>query len=132
MRKLVVVFASVGLFFACNQAPKQPVNVEGNWTFKEHVKGNAELNTQNEAMINSIVSLFEGGTISMQEGKVNLKSPVAGDRSGTYMVNDGKLDVAFGSKSQFSLHVANQDSNLVILFNENGEAETGKIVLVKE
>lgn len=130
MKKLLFV-AIVALFMACNSAPKEPLKVEGKWNFKEFVEGTAELNPQNQAMVNTIVNMFKDGSIEMAEGKVTLVSPSAGERSGTYTVEDGKLNVKFGENSQFALHVANENGNLIILFNEDGSKETGKIVMAK-
>lgn len=123
--------AAAALFMACNSTPKQEVKVDGDWTFSEFVEGKAELNPQNQAMIQSIVKLFKDGSVSFKDGKINIQSPVAGKRSGTYTIEDGKLNAALGGNSQFSLHVANEAGNLVILFNEDGSQETGKIVLKK-
>ena len=132
MKNLFVALVSLVLF-ACNQQPANEVNVEGNWKFDKHVEGDAKLNPENKMMVQSIVNLFEGGSVSLKDGKISMKSSAAGSRKGTYTVADGKLNVQFGENSQFSLHVANQDSTgLLILFNEGGEKETGKIVLLKE
>ena len=87
---------------------------------------------ENKAMIQSITSLFEDGKISFKEGKVSIKSPVAGNRNGTYTLKNGIIDMEFGANSQVSLHIKNDGQNLAILFNEDGENETGKIILVKE
>ena len=38
----------------------------------------------------------------------------------------------FGENSQVSLHIKNDGENLAILFSEDGENETGKIILVKK
>lgn len=127
MKKLLFV-AITALFVACNSTPKEPVSVEGTWNYKEFVEGKTELNPQNQAMVNTIVEMFKDGSIAMSEGKVTLNSPSVGKRSGTYFVEDGKLNVKFGENSQFVLHVANEGGNLIILFNEDGSTETGKIV----
>lgn len=62
------------------------------------------MNPQNEAMINSIVKLFKDVTIWLKD--VNI--PGAGKRSGTYTVEEGKINVALGGNDQFSLHVINE------------------------
>ncbi len=132
MKNLFIVAVSLVLF-ACNQQSSHVVNVEGDWKFDKHVEGEAKLNPENKMMVQSIVSLFEGGSMSLKGGKISMNSSEAGDRKGTYTVEDGKLNVQLGKNSQFSLHVANQDSTgLLILFNEGGEKETGKIVMLKE
>lgn len=132
MKKLFVVVVSLVLF-ACNQQVAKDVNVEGNWKFDKYVEGKAELSPENEMMVKSIVNLFEGGSMSLKDGEISMNSATAGDREGTYTVTNGKLNVQFSKNSQFSLHVANQDSTgLLILFNEDGEKQTGKIVLIKE
>ena len=133
MKKTITILFSAVLFFAaCNQEPAKKINVEGAWKFEQHIEGKAELNAQSAAMINSIVSLFKDGEVEFKEGNVNMKGPVVGNRKGTYTVKDGKLDVELGKGSQFSLHVKNEGANLIVLFNEDGDQETGKIVLVKK
>lgn len=129
MKKLLITI-SAGLLLACGTA-KKPVQVEGDWKFKEHVEGNASLNPQNQAMVTSIVKMFENGELSLKDGNATLSSPSVGDRQGTYTVEDGKLNVKLGENSQFALHVANDNGNLIILFNEDGSKETGKIVMTK-
>ena len=81
--------------------------------------------------MNSITSLFKDGTISFNKGNVNIKSPVAGNRTGTYTLKNGIIDMEFGENSQVSLHIKNDGENLAILFSEDGENETGKIILAK-
>ena len=53
------MFSAVIFFTACEPKPEVKVNVEGDWKFSEHVKGKAELNPQNQMMINTIVSVFK-------------------------------------------------------------------------
>jgi hypothetical protein len=131
MKKTLVVLVCA-LLVACNQESDKEVHVEGNWKFEKYVEGKIELVPENEMMVKSIVNLFKGAQLSLQDGKVTMKSAAAGHRKGTYTVTDAKLHVQFSEKSQFSLHVSNQDSTrLLILFNENGEKQTGKIVLLK-
>jgi len=132
MKKIFVVAISL-VMFACNPEPAKVVNVEGDWRFDQFVEGEAELVPENQMMVKSIVNLFDGCSMSLNDGEISLTSGVAGKREGTYTVVDGKLNVQFGANSQFSLHVENQDSTaLLILFNEGGEKETGKIVLLKQ
>lgn len=83
-------------------------------------------------MINSIVALFKDGKISFKEDNVAIKSSVAGDKSGIYTIRNGIINMEFGENSQVSLHIKNDGENLAILFSENGENETGKIILVKK
>ena len=66
------------------------------------------MNPQNEAIINSIVKLFKDVTIWLKDVKVDMNIPGAGKRSGTYTVEEGKLNVALGGNDQFSLHVINE------------------------
>ena len=131
MKKIILNTFLVLLTVVACQSP-QEIKVEGNWVFGELIEGKAELNNQNKAMIQSITSLFEDGEISFKEGKVSIKSPVAGNRNGTYTLKNGIIDMEFGANSQVSLHIKNDGQNLAILFNEDGENETGKIILVKE
>lgn len=131
MKTLIpIVFACIICFIACQ--PTKEIDLEGTWYFSEHIEGNAELNAQSKAMIKSITSIFKDGTISFKEGTVVMKSPVAGDRTGTYTAGNGVVDMEFGKSSQISLHIKNENNNLVILFNENGEDETGKIILTQK
>lgn len=131
MKKVMAfLFSAVLLFTACE--PVKEVKVEGDWKFSEHVQGKAKLNPQNQAMITSIASLFIDGSISLKEGKVEMASPKGGSRKGTYTISNGKLDMAFGAKNQVSINVMNEGQNLIVLFNEGGVEETGKIVLVKK
>ncbi len=131
MKKIILNTFLVLLTVVAGQSP-QEIKVEGNWVFGELIEGKAELNNQNKAMIQSITSLFEDGEISFKEGKVSIKSPVAENRTGTYTLKNGIIDMEFGANSQVSLHIKNDGQNLAILFNEDGENETGKIILVKE
>lgn len=126
-----MMFSAVLLFAACEPKPELKVNVEGDWKFLEHVEGNAELNPQNQMMIKSIVSIFEDASISMKDGKISLESKGAGKRTGTYTIKNGKWDVSFGESGHLSLNVTNEKDNLIVLFNEGGAEETGKIVLTK-
>ena len=59
-------------------------------------------------------------------------SPKRGNRTGTYTLENGKLDMAFGDNNQVSLNVMNEENNLIVLFNEGDPEETGKIILVKK
>lgn len=130
MRTLIpIVFLALICTTSCE--PPKEVKVQGNWEFSELVKGKTELNRQNKAMIKSITSLFEDGTISFNKGNVNINSPVAGNRTGTYTLKNGIIDMEFGENSQVSLHIKNDGENLAILFSEDGENETGKIILAK-
>ena len=131
MKKLIpIIFLILICSIACE--PAKEIKVEGNWAFSELIQGKAELNNQNKAMIKSITSLFKDGEISFKEGNVTIKSPVAGNRTGTYTVKNGIIDMEFGENSQVSLHIKNDGENLAILFSEDGENETGKIILVKK
>ena len=131
MKTLIpIVLSHIICFTACQ--PTKKTNIEGNWSFSEHIEGKAELNSQSKAMIKSITSIFKDGTISFKEGTVVMKSPVAGHRTGTYTVVNGVVDMEFGETSQISLHIKNENNKLVILFNENGEDETGKIILTQK
>tara|TARA_B100001778_G_scaffold305904_1_gene284825 strand:- start:1880 stop:2275 length:396 start_codon:yes stop_codon:yes gene_type:complete len=131
MKKLIpIIFLILICSVACE--PAKEIKVEGNWEFSELIQGKAELNNQNKAMIKSITSLFKDGEISFKEGNVTIKSPVAGNRTGTYTVKNGIIDMEFGENSQVSLHIKNDGENLAILFSEDGENETGKIILVKK
>ena len=131
MKKLIpIIFLILICSLACE--PAKEIKVEGNWEFSELIQGKAELNNQNKAMIKSITSLFKDGEISFKEGNVTIKSPVAGNRTGTYTVKNGIIDMEFGENSQVSLHIKNDGENLAILFSEDGENETGKIILVKK
>ncbi|MAS52571.1 MAG: hypothetical protein CMD20_05145 [Flavobacteriales bacterium] len=131
MKKLMpIIFLILICSVACE--PAKEIKVEGNWEFSELIQGKAELNNQNKAMIKSITSLFKDGEISFKEGNVTIKSPVAGNRTGTYTVKNGIIDMEFGENSQVSLHIKNDGENLAILFSEDGENETGKIILVKK
>ena len=131
MKKLIpIIFLILICSLACE--PAKEIKVEGNWEFSELIQGKAELNNQNKAMIKSITSLFKDGEISFKEGNVTIKSPVAGNRKGTYTVKNGIIDMEFGENSQVSLHIKNDGENLAILFSEDGENETGKIILVKK
>ena len=131
MKKLIpIIFLILICSVACE--PAKEIKVEGNWEFSELIQGKAELNNQNKAMIKSITSLFKDGEISFKEGNVTIKSPVAGNRTGTYTVKNGIIDMEFGENSQVSLHIKNDGENLAILFSEYGENETGKIILVKK
>ena len=131
MKKLIpIIFLILICSVACE--PAKEIKVEGNWEFSELIQGKAELNNQNKTMIKSITSLFKDGEISFKEGNVTIKSPVAGNRTGTYTVKNGIIDMEFGENSQVSLHIKNDGENLAILFSEDGENETGKIILVKE
>ena len=125
-----IIFLILICSVACE--PAKEIKVEGNWEFSELIQGKAELNNQNKAMIKSITSLFKDGEISFKEGNVTIKSPVAGNRTGTYTVKNGIIDMEFGENSQVSLHIKNDGENLAILFSEDGENETGKIILVKK
>ena len=125
-----IIFLILICSVACE--PAKEIKVEGNWEFSELIQGKAELNNQNKAMIKSITSLFKDGEISFKEGNVTIKSPVAGNRTGTYTVKNGIIDMEFGENSQVSLHIKNDGENLAILFSEYGENETGKIILVKK
>ena len=130
MRKLIpVVFLSIIFTIACE--PAKNVEVEGNWKFSELIKGKIELNNQNKAMIKSITSIFKDGEISFKDGNVTIKSPVAGNRIGTYTLNNDVIDMEFGANSQISLHMKNEGENLAILFSKDGENETGKILMIK-
>ena len=132
MKKTLVVLVSA-ILVACNQQSGKEVHVEGNWKFEKYVEGRTKLVLEDEMMVKSIVNLFKGAHLFLQDGKVTMKSAAAGNRKGTYTVTDAKLHVQFSEKSQFSLHVSNQDSTrLLILFNENGEKKTGKCVFVKK
>ena len=62
MKKLILSLVFAVALIACGEADK-PVNVNGDWKFKEHVEGTMNMNPQNEAMINSIVKLFKDVTI---------------------------------------------------------------------
>ena len=127
--KLIKMFLVSLLFFACNNQVQQPLSVEGDWKFKAFVPGSQELNPQNQAMVDAIVDLFKDGTVHFQGDSIRLNSPSAGQRAGTYTLEAGKINAALGGNSQFSLNALNENGNLVILFNEDGNAETGKIVL---
>ena len=130
MRKLIpVVFLSIIFTIACE--PTKNVEVEGNWKFSELIKGKIELNNQNKAMIKSITSIFKDGEICFKDGNVTIKSPVAGNRIGTYTLNNDVIDMEFGANSQISLHMKNEGENLAILFSKDGENETGKILMIK-
>jgi len=132
MKKVIMLMFSAVIFFtACEPKPELKVNVEGDWKFSEHVKGKAELNPQNQMMINTIVSVFKDASISMKEGKISLESAGAGKREGTYTIKNGKWDVSFGGNNHLSLNVMNENDNLIVLFKEGGAEETGKIVLTK-
>ena len=82
-------------------------------------------------MIKSITSIFKDGEISFKDGNVTIKSPVAGNRIGTYTLNNDVIDMEFGANSQISLHMKNEGENLAILFSKDGENETGKILMIK-
>ncbi len=130
--KTLIPIVFFALIFATGCQPTKKINVEGNWSFSEYIEGKAELNAQNIAMIKSITSIFKDGIITFKEGTVVMKSPVAGDRTGTYTVSNGIVDMEFGETSQMSLHIKKENNNLVILFNENAEEETGKIILTQK
>lgn len=131
MKKLIpIIFLTLICSVACE--PAKEIKVEGSWEFSELFEGKTELNNQNKAIIKSITSLFKDGEISFKEGNVTIKSPVAGNRTGTYTVKNGIIDMEFGENSQVSLHIKNDGENLAILFSEDGENETGKIILVKK
>lgn len=70
------------------------------------------MNPQNDVMINSIVKLFKDGATSFKEVMIDMNSLVAGKRSETYKVEDGKLNVALGENNQFSLHIINEGEDL--------------------
>ena len=131
MKKLILLALIVSAFILACEPPNE-VKVQGSWYFSELIQGKSELNNQQKAMIKSITSLFKDGKISFNEGNVKIKSPLAGNRTGTYTLNNGIIDMAFGENSQVSLHIKNDGERLAILFSEDGEDETGKIVLIKE
>lgn len=132
MKKIILIlFGTVLILTACDQKPTKQVKVDGEWKYSEFVEGNAELDFQNKAMVNTIVSLFKDSKITMEKGIISLESPAAGSKNGTYTINNGRLDCEFGPNNQLSLHVDNEGENLIILFNENGAKETGKIILTK-
>tara|TARA_B100000767_G_scaffold268192_2_gene288057 strand:- start:17 stop:418 length:402 start_codon:yes stop_codon:yes gene_type:complete len=129
---IAILFSAVLLITACEPGKNVIVNVEGDWKFSEYVQGKAALNPQNKSMVNAIISIFENGSISLKEGKVEMLSPKRGNRTGTYTLENGKLDMAFGDNNQVSLNVMNEENNLIVLFNEGDPEETGKIILVKK
>lgn len=133
MKKVLFGLLSVVMIcISCEGNPPKKVNIEGNWKFDEHVKGTGDLNVQHQAIVKSIVSVFENGTVNYKsDGTLTMNSPVVGKKQGTYTVNNGKLEQHMGKNSQFILHVQNEGEKLAILFNEDGDASIGKILLVK-
>ena len=127
MNKLLSMLTIVVLL-GCNEQSNTTLMVEGDWKFSSFVEGNEELNAQNKAMVKSIVELFEDGTVSFYQDSIRIQSPTAGKRMGTYVIEEGKINASLGGNSQFSLNAMNEGGNLVILFNEDGATETGKII----
>ncbi len=132
MKKVFALLIAVVVFVACSSEPKKELKVDGDWKFQSFVEGETKLNPQSQAMVKSILKIFEDGEVSFKEGNIEINSPGVGKRSGTYTVEDGKISAKLGENSQFVLHASNEGETLVILFNEFGEKETGKIVMAKK
>lgn len=134
MKKLVFgILAATIVLLSCEGKAPKTVDVKGNWEFSKHIEGTGELSVQEQAMVKSIVSVFQDGSVNYKEdGTLTMESPRVGKRTGTYSINDGKLEQKMGENSQFILHVQNEGENLAILFNEGGDASVGKIILTKK
>lgn len=133
MKKAVTVILSAIVLFltSCEGTPKKEVNVVGDWKFEQFIEGTEKLSPQSEAMVNAIVSIFKDCEVSYKaDGNVVMKSPVVGNKTGTYTLDNGKLDQQLGKGTQFVLHLTNDKEKLVILLNEEDTKETGKILLV--
>lgn len=130
MKKLILSAAFAFMLVACSEPIK--LEVSGDWKFKEHVTGTASLNPQQQAMVTSISNLFRDGEISMHDGNISIKSPLGGNRSGTYTVKDGRLSTEFGANNQIILNDRNEGEHLVVLFGDATVDELGKLVLEKK
>ena len=132
MKKVFAIIIVALVFAACSSEPKKELKVDGDWEFQSFIEGETKLNPQSQAMVKSILKMFKDGEVSFKDGNIEINSPGIGKRSGTFSVEDGKISAKLGENSQFVLHASNQEETLVILFNEFGEKETGKIVMAKK
>jgi len=133
MRKVATVILSVMVLFfiACEGTAKKEVNVIGDWKFEQFIKGTEKLSPQSEAMVNAILSIFKDCEVSYKvDGTVAMTSPVVGSKTGTYTLDNGKLDQQMGERTQFILHLKNDKEKLVILLNEEDTKDSGRILLV--
>lgn len=133
MRKVATVILSVMVLFfiACEGTAKKEVNVIGDWKFEQFIEGTEKLSPQSEAMVNAILSIFKDCEVSYKaDGTVAMTSPVVGSKTGTYTLDNGKLDQQMGERTQFILHLKNDKEKLVILLNEEDTKDSGRILLV--
>ena len=133
MRKVVtVILSAIALTFtSCEGVPNKEVNLIGDWKFEKFIKGTENLSPQTEAMVKSIVSIFKDCEISYKaDGTVKMTSPEVGSKTGTYTLDNGKLDQQMGKGAKFILHLTNDKEKLVILFNEDETKDIGRILLV--
>ena len=133
MRKVVtVILSAIALIFtSCEGAPKKEVNLVGDWKFEKFIEGTEKLSPQTKAMVKSIVSIFKDCEISYKaDGTVKMTSLEMGSKTGTYTLDNGKLDQQMGKNNQFVLHLTNDKEKLVIFFNEDETKESGRILLV--
>ena len=127
----VILSAMVLFFTSCEGTPKKEVNVIGDWKFEQFIEGTEKLSPQSEAMVNAILSIFKDCEVSYKaDGTVAMTSPVVGSKTGTYTIDNGKLDQQMGERTQFILHLKNDKEKLVILLNEDDTKESGRILLV--
>ena len=127
----VILSAMVLFFTSCEGTPKKEVNVIGDWKFEQFIEGTEKLSPQSEAMVNAILSIFKDCEVSYKsDGTVAMTSPVVGSKTGTYTLDNGKLDQQMGERTQFILHLKNDKEKLVILLNEEDTKESGRILLV--